>query len=238
MKSIYEVPTLDKYVPISKKSKFTRGRMTTLWSNKTGRTHYFWSKLMESVFYYLEYSAAVDIREAFPLIEIANALSEEEMSLMSHYRNKTIDEYHQLTTSFLITMPDGSLKAIATKYSSDLKKKESIRFIHLQKRFWSDYYGIEFSIVTEKEVDLTVVQNLKTIREIQFVEKEIPEKITEDLFDEMRKSKMCIKDFCEVHGLDQLGIMTELRKKIFSRELKVDLHVIFSLETCLVDFIR
>ena len=239
MTSIYDVPVQEKYTPVSKKSKFTKGRMTQLWSNKTGRTHYFWSKLMESVFYYLEFSEAEDIREAFPLINIADVLPTDEKDLMSHYINKSTGKYHELTTTFLVKLSDGSYKAIASKYSSDLKKKEVNRFIHMQKRFWVDYYGIDFSIVTEKEINPTVVQNLKLIRESQFFQRDAEIHIlSSELLGEMKKSHLSIREFCLSEDIDSSILMNELKHQIFVRDINVNLKVPFNIDLCLSDFLR
>lgn len=146
----------------------SKGLSTRIKGWKTNRTHHLLSKLELFYFYNLEwFSSVVDIREQYPLhlehtIDIANELK-------IHHPGYTKGVTYTMTTDFLVTvkkdMGFGEL-ARTVKYSHELSKPRVMEKFEIERIYWNSR-GIDWGIVTEKEIDSILAQNVEWIHSYQ-----------------------------------------------------------------------
>jgi hypothetical protein len=148
----------------------------TVWRElgwKSGRQHHLFSTLEWNYFCEQQWSPiVVDSRENIPLLPIGDTLAiAEECGYTHPSQPSSIDPrriwyYSVLTTSFLITISDGaSQKDLARTviYSNDLEKPSfPIAQLEIQRRYWESR-NIEWSIVTEREVNAILAKNVDTV---------------------------------------------------------------------------
>jgi hypothetical protein len=144
------------------------GLSTRIKGWKTKRTHHLLSKLELFYFYNLEwFSSVVDVREQYPLdlqhtIEIAD-----EMKIRHPGYMKGVT--YVMTTDFLITvkkeMGVGEL-ARTVKYSQELSKPRVIEKFEIERVYWNSR-GVDWGIVTEKEIDSILAQNIEWLHPYQ-----------------------------------------------------------------------
>ena len=147
------------------------GRCSEISGWKTnGRIHHLLSELETNYFFILEWSPIViDIREQFPLFDDKNTYEETvkiaESIGIKHPIVPGSDTFNVLTTDFLITeMVNGKkvLKARTLKMSSELTKKRVIEKYEIERLYWQKR-DIEWKLVTEKDFDWTISQNVEFV---------------------------------------------------------------------------
>lgn len=131
----------------------------------TGRVHHFFSKLESSYFYCLEWSPFVtDIREQFPL-QIDTTLEIAERLGIKHPYVNHLNDYAVMTTDFLVDVnADNKPRMLARsiKPESELASKRTIEKILIEKTYWEDQ-GIDFKVVTEREISKNLSENVDFI---------------------------------------------------------------------------
>lgn len=109
----------------------------------------------------------IDIRETYPLLDIMETIGVEDLRL-DKYRDKEADEPFVITTNFLLTLRDfdGKERYIArtVKNSSELKRKITWEKLEIERRYWSAK-GIEWKLITEKQLPRQLAKNLEWVRE-------------------------------------------------------------------------
>lgn len=84
------------------------------------------------------------------------------------FRDKETGELFKLHTNFLVTLKPyrgvDKLTAISVKSISELERKTVIEKLEIERRYW-EQKGIRFSIITEKEIDRQMVDNIMWVRE-------------------------------------------------------------------------
>lgn len=140
------------------------GRSHLALSATVGREHHLLSDLEELVFLYADYSPSViDIREQFPLFprEETAAIAEElGIEHPSHYGVQDV-----LTEDLILTLRGAPQRLIArqVKYVKELESPETRQKLEIQKRYF-ERKGIEWKLVTERDLPVTVSNNLKWLR--------------------------------------------------------------------------
>lgn len=143
------------------------GLSTRIKGWKTGRVHHFLSKLELYYFYILEWAKGVlDIREQYPLPleetqEIANRLG------IKHPSDPKTKENIVMTTDFLIdTIKNNKveMKARSIKPSKELINKRIIEKQEIERTYWVEK-GIDWGLVTEKEIPWTFANNVSIIHQ-------------------------------------------------------------------------
>lgn len=145
---------------ISSKSRSSRifGSVTTQ------RVHHLLSDLQLYYFYLLEFDdQVIDIREQYPLLDFhGQNLSVDEDLAKKLFDLKT-QVPHIFTVSFLVTRKGNKgepfYQARIIKQSQELEKKATIQRIELQRRYF-EKMGIDFGIVTEKEINKQLARNI------------------------------------------------------------------------------
>jgi hypothetical protein len=131
---------------------------------KTGRLHHVMSDNETRFFYLLEWSdRVIDIREQFPLLELETAQAIAVDMGVEYPVDKQSKFPFVLTTDFMITVRDGDRTydiARTVKPSAELDKSRVIEKFEIERRYWAAK-EIDWGIVTEKEIPLTLVKNIE-----------------------------------------------------------------------------
>lgn len=147
------------------------GRSLRVKGCKTGRIHHLLSDLESNFFFALEWNPNItDIREQFPLdfqltLKIARELN------TIHPRNTRTKEIHIMTTDFVVNF-DNVIVAYACKYKKDLDNKRTLQKLEIERLYW-ERQGIKFEIITEEDIPMVLVKNVRSIhhaRDIAWLE--------------------------------------------------------------------
>lgn len=215
------------------------GRVTRLKGITTSRQHEFLSDMETNYFYILEYSSSVvDIREQFPLLPIEETqLLAKEIGI-KHPIDPSTNEPNVMTTDFLVTVKkDNKLIDVARtiKSSADLMNKRNIEKFEIERKYW-EKQGINWGIVTEKEINEIVAENIKYIHSyndihdidslIDMSEYELEELIIEytrrviDSTESIRKISGIFDDY---FLLDKGTGISIFRHLVMKKRLKIDM---------------
>jgi hypothetical protein len=145
---------------------------------KSKRQCNFHSNMEFDFFHYADFSDNVlDIREQFALKPLKETLTIASEKNIIHAQ----DESHEpviLTIDLLLKIKDGKRVrqlAIMVKPSSELKKKRVMEKFELAREFL-DRRKIDLLIITERELNKTVVHNLKLLRASSVISRKLPTK--------------------------------------------------------------
>jgi len=130
---------------------------------KTNRMHHLFSKLEQKYFYMLEWSRATDIREQFPLLPQTETISIADQLGIKHPTDVKTKQPIVMTTDFLVTISDGLTKtqyARTLKYAKSLQSQRTMEKFEIERQYWSKR-GIDWGIVTEREIPLALVTNIE-----------------------------------------------------------------------------
>ncbi|MTI67147.1 MAG: heteromeric transposase endonuclease subunit TnsA [Firmicutes bacterium] len=147
------------------------GIATRVMGKTTERMHHFFSNTQLKYFYLLEWEdSVVDIREHFPLLNIEESLDDIFDLNLNKFVDKDSEVPYILSTTFLITILDsqGNKKyaARSIKYSSELKKKITLEKLEIERRYWREVKGIDWGIVTNKEISNIRAKNIEWLHPI------------------------------------------------------------------------
>ncbi|AOY75365.1 heteromeric transposase endonuclease subunit TnsA [Clostridium formicaceticum] len=147
------------------------GMTTRTFSKKTNRMHHFFSNTQLHYFYLLEWEDAVlDIREHYPLLDLEEVLKDTSDLKLNKFQNKENGTSYIFATSFLITLldKDGNTRSIARsiKYASELSKSITQEKLEIERRYWQEGKGIDWGIVTNKDINIVRAKNIEWIRSI------------------------------------------------------------------------
>ncbi|CUB14167.1 Transposon Tn7 transposition protein TnsA [Bacillus cereus] len=148
------------------------GNSSRLMGWKTNRRHEFLSDLERDYFFILEWiEEVIDIREQFPLNrELTYKIAEEKG--IHHPICKGTETLIVLTTDFLLTVRDGKeIKYIARtiKPSSELENERVIEKFEIEREYW-ERKGIDWGVVTEKDIPDAIRQNISWIHKHYYLE--------------------------------------------------------------------
>ncbi|MFL0163958.1 TnsA endonuclease N-terminal domain-containing protein [Candidatus Clostridium helianthi] len=158
------------YIPWTKINEFSsKGRATRIMGIKTKRIHHFHSDNQLRAFLIFEWSNKVtDIRECYPLLDLMETVDDKDNLALDKFSDSEPGNQFVITTNFLLTLrePDEKIKYIARaiKNCSELNKKITIEKLEIEKRYWRAR-GIEFKVITDKELDRQLCKNIQWVRE-------------------------------------------------------------------------
>lgn len=112
----------------------------------------------------------LDIREQFPLERELTLEIAENLGVKHPVDNKTNTPI-VMTTDCFLTLQEGAsvvYKARTLKFAKDLNDERIIEKFEIEKCYW-ERQGIDWAIVTEKELPTTFISNLKFLRDAYFV---------------------------------------------------------------------
>lgn len=147
------------------------GRVHRFIGWKTTRQHHLFSDLEFNYHCFGDWAEnVIDIREQFALERELTLKIAEDLGINHPIDNKTGTPI-VMTTDCFLTMREGSsvvYKARTLKYEKDLNDERVIEKFEIEKCYW-ERQGIEWAIVTEKELPTTFSNNLKFLRDAYFV---------------------------------------------------------------------
>ncbi|ADU28505.1 heteromeric transposase endonuclease subunit TnsA [Evansella cellulosilytica] len=142
----------------------SKGRSTRIFGHTTQRVHHLLSDLQLYYFYFLEFDNDVaDIREQYPLLDFHDMNIQVDEELTKKLFDKKTQVPHIFTVSFLVTRKGENgepyYQARIIKQSHELEKSATLQRIELQRRYF-EKKGIDFGIVTEKEINKQLARNI------------------------------------------------------------------------------
>jgi hypothetical protein len=157
------------YIPWTLTHEFpSKGRATRLMGIKTNRIHHLHSDNQLRAFLIFEASdKVIDIRESVPLLDIMEVIDDRENLRLDKFCDKETSEQLVVTTSFLLTINSNGNKeyiARSVKNSSELTKKITFEKLEIERRYWSAK-GIDWKIITDKELPKQYCKNIEWVRE-------------------------------------------------------------------------
>lgn len=146
----------------------SKGLRFRAWSVKQRRTIHLLSRLEFNFFLLLGHNSDVlDFREQFPLgLEITKRIAQQ--LRISHPWNRKTGCLVPMTTDFLYRkIVDGRPRLYARnlKYRRDLAERRTIEKLAIEKAVWDEQPGVDFGIVTEREIPSTLIRNLEWLHD-------------------------------------------------------------------------
>lgn len=142
----------------------SRGLSQRIPTRITGRTHHVFSLLEADFLYWLgELEGVRDIREQYPCLPLQDSLHLAHKLGIRHPWDTRKDQPFVMTSDFRVTFSESGVlrdKVFSLKYEDELEKKNVLRKLWLEKRFWEER-GIECSLVTDRDIPEVFVQNAK-----------------------------------------------------------------------------
>ena len=142
----------------------SRGQANRVMSPVHGRTCHLLSLLETDWFFSFHALPGLkDIREQYPLLELEETLAIADQLGIAHPTDPKSQEPCVATTDFLLTLQDGVREidtAIAIKPAADLASERVLEKLEIERVYWSAR-GIDWRILTEKELPRPLVKNMK-----------------------------------------------------------------------------
>ncbi|WP_240904008.1 TnsA endonuclease N-terminal domain-containing protein [Bacillus sp. N1-1] len=201
---------------------------------KTKRIHQFLSKLERDYFYIMEWSdVVVDIREQYPLVREDTVSIASELGL-KHPLDPTTKVPIVMTTDFLLTLKTskGTVYLARTiKPSGELEKQRTMEKFEIERSYWESR-GIDWAIVTERDLPKMVIENIEWLHSSYFKFEEIKENV---LMTYKEKMKLHISnyntsiievvtEFDQQYHLEEGMGLEILKQMIAHKELKIDIN--------------
>ena len=152
----------------------SRGVVSRVPGRTTGRIHHLLSKNETAFFYILDASEKVmDIREQFPLLPVTETVEISQQLGYRHPRDPVSKYPYVMTTDFVIATPEGNV-ARSVKLSAELEKPRVLEKLEIERLYW-ERRGVDWRIVTEKELDFQRARNLEWIYRSWYYPQMIPD---------------------------------------------------------------
>lgn len=133
---------------------------------KTGRQHELFSNNESNYLFNIEFSdLVIDIREQFPLLPIEETIDIAQELGIKHPTDPTSREEIVITTDFLVTTTSQSNKKLLArtiKEIKDLDSKRQMEKFEIERLYWAKR-AIDWGIVTGKEINRTLAQNVDLV---------------------------------------------------------------------------
>lgn len=136
----------------------SKGYAVRVYGQKTQRIHHLLSHYELYYFYLLEWSDQVlDIREQFPM-RLSETVQIAAGAGIKHPWDNRSGFPYVMTTDFLITTEKG-LMARTVKSTEELADRRVREKFEIERRYWAGC-GIEWKIITEKQIDVVKAKNI------------------------------------------------------------------------------
>lgn len=142
----------------------SKGRSTRIFGHTTQRVYHLLSDLQLYYFYLLEFDDnVIDMREQYPLLDFHDMNIQVDEELAKKLFDTKTQVPHIFTVSFLVTRKGENgepyYQARIIKQSQELEKNATLQRMELQRRYF-EKKGIDFGIVTEKEINKQLARNI------------------------------------------------------------------------------
>ena len=147
----------------------SRGIASRVKGRTTGRVHHLMSNNELAYFYILDWSDNVtDIREQYPLSDLELAVKIAAQAGIKYPTDRVSGYPYVLTCDFMVTTVAG-LKARTVKASSELNNARTLEKLEIERRYW-EIKGIEWKIITEREIPYQKARNIEWLYASQRVD--------------------------------------------------------------------
>lgn len=219
----------------------SKGRVSRISSNKCkDKIVHLQSDNQLRLFMMLEWDDDITEIEVNPELDyLEESLSNIDNLKLDKFRDKESGELFKLHTNFLVTFkPYRGRKeqtAISVKSLSELERKTVIEKLEIERRYW-EAKGIRFAIITEKEIDKQMVNNILWVREVRN-DKSIKDKeeLAEKLYYFMEGNKdivinKLLNDFDKKEGVKEGTGIFLFRYLIALKQIIVDMKKSINLD--------
>lgn len=231
---------LSKYKPFLtvKDNKSLNNRSSRVYGYKTGRTHHLFSDLELAVFLILDRNIFIkDIREQMPL----NLKETEELA-------RTFSLYHPMkngiaqtlvSTFFIVSEATNAppVYVIRAISHTELENLNILESLELERRYWQKE-NIPWYLVTEKDIPLTVVDNIKWLYPANYSESKnhTTDKINFYYQQFIRNSHLSLIELSKYidvqYSLEPGESLLEIRELIAQRYFVFDINISYRKITC------
>ena len=140
----------------------SRGVVSRVKGNTTGRVHHLMSKVELAYFYILDWSESVtDICEQYPLSDLELAVKIAAKAGIKYPKDNVSGYPYILTCDFMVVTATGQ-KARTIKMASELGNARTLEKLEIERRYWLEY-GVDWGIVTEREIPFEKAKNIEWI---------------------------------------------------------------------------
>ena len=230
--------TMSSYKPWIMVQDFpSNGMVSRVKGAKTNRIHHLMSNNELCYFYLLDWSErTIDIREQFPLADLSCVIEIAEKAGIRYPYDNVSGFPYVLTSDFLITTPKGLL-ARTVKMTAELNDPRVLEKLEIERRYWRKR-GIDWRIVTEKEINRQKAHNIEWLLQARNLEEFIPNKkimkqSTEyflELYDDLGISFNTILNKVETAFAFDSGIALSIFKYlVFCKKIKLDINTVINL---------
>jgi len=211
----------------------SKGRATRIYGYKTKRIHHLQSDNQLRLFLLLEWNDIVkNIEENVELKDLEITIDNVEDLRLDKFSDKETGQLYQLHTNFLVTTKRDNVEehvAISVKALSEIERRTVIEKMEIERRFWKNK-SIPFYVVTEKEINKQLVDNIKWVRET-LIDKSIESKreLAEHLYyflqeNKQKKSNDVLAEFDDSVGTKKGTALFIFRYLIGIKEIAVDME--------------
>lgn len=216
----------------------SQGRSTRIRSWTAHRTHHLLSDNETRYFYLLDWEPSVtDLREHYPLLDLLDVLGEPDDISLQKYQDKDTGTPLVLTLTFLITTqsPNGDERMVARsiKSSYELEKPSVVERFELMRRYFAAK-GIEWGLVTEKEIPLAKAKNIEWVHAAKEIDNEAGlanghfEELLQLLVDQLGSNSASVRrittDFDTQMHLEKGTGLLFFKHLVATRRLKVNME--------------
>ncbi|WP_411682894.1 TnsA endonuclease C-terminal domain-containing protein [Clostridium thailandense] len=210
----------------------SKGRATRIFGYKTKRIHHLQSDNQLRVFLLLEwYDLVINIEENIELKDLEIIIDDVEDLRLDKFSDNE-GHLYQLHTNFLVTTKRDNVEeqiAISVKSLSEIERRTVIEKIEIERRFWRAK-GIQFYVITEKEINKQFVDNIKWVRET-LIDKNVENKreLAEHLYYFLQENKQgklsdVLGEFDDNVGAKKGTALFIFRYLIGIKEIAVDME--------------
>lgn len=222
-----------EYIPWLNIQNFpSNGNVSRHWGWKTKRQHEFLSNLERDYFFLLEWQDNVlDIREQF-LLDREDTLKIAEEKGIKHSIDNTTNTYIPMTTDFFITLKKQNqlfYLARTIKPSKELEDPRVVEKFEIEREYW-EQKGINWGIVTEKEISKKIAQNIAWAHKCFYLDDEEEQeysirllRLINESSSEENLQKIC-DQFDENYNLETGSALKYLRYLIARKLLTVNME--------------
>ncbi|WP_160691706.1 TnsA endonuclease C-terminal domain-containing protein [Clostridium sp. C2-6-12] len=228
-----------EYVPGIKIQDFApKGRVSRIKGKTTNRVHHLLSDLETNVFYLMDFEEKItDIKEHYPLLDLHEVVDDLSDIKLEKFKNKKTGEEYTFTTTFVITLKgngEENYVALSVRNETELYRDLLLEKLEVERRYWGKK-EIRWSIITNKDIPMTKVNNIKWLYlgdvDIKYEDEAY---IKEVIANKITYNKCAMKEILDnVDRELSLSIGTALvmfKRMIISNEIIVDLYSPINIE--------
>lgn len=153
----------------------SQGRSRRVWSNKTGRTHHFFSDVEFDIFLYCDWSRwVVDIREQFPLDrELTQTIAQKLKIRHPHYPGTNVPTVMTVDFLLLVNGINGEeYIALNAKRDEEAEDVNSLQKLEIQRSYF-EALNFPHYLIYHSHLPKAKIANIQWIRDAELKPKEL-----------------------------------------------------------------